>query len=72
MDVLRIPQNTKKGYEEVPVGGVFDFSYPTSTTRRGRVQEGGAVSPTICCECPPFYFEEVIDEEEHLRNQQKP
>lgn len=44
---LRIPQATKQGYIEVREGGVFDGSYPTSTTRRGRVQEGGEVSPTL-------------------------
>lgn len=35
---LCIPQATKQGYIEVP---------PDSTTRRGRVQEGGQVSPTL-------------------------
>lgn len=44
---LLIPQATKEGYAVVPEGGVFDASYPDSTTRRGRVQEGGTVSPTI-------------------------
>ena len=44
---LRIPQATKQGYIEVPQGAVFDMSYPESTTRRGHVQEGGKVSPTL-------------------------
>lgn len=44
---LLIPQATKEGYAVVPEGGVFDASYPDCTTRRGRVQEGGTVSPTI-------------------------
>ena len=44
---LRIPQATKQGYIEEPQGAVFDMSYPESTTRRGRVQEGGQVSPTL-------------------------
>ena len=44
---LLIPQATKEGYAVVPEGGVFDASYPDSTTRRGRIQEGGTVSPTI-------------------------
>lgn len=44
---LLIPQATKEGYAVVPEGGVFDASYPDSKTRRGRVQEGGTVSPTI-------------------------
>jgi DNA (cytosine-5)-methyltransferase 1 len=44
---LRIPQATKQGYIEVPPGSLFDMSYPESKTRRGRVQEGGKVSPTL-------------------------
>ena len=28
-------------------GGVFDATYPESTTRRGRVQEGGNIAPTL-------------------------
>lgn len=44
---LIIPQATKEGYAVVPEGGVFDASYPDSKTRRGRVQEGGTVSPII-------------------------
>ena len=30
-------------------GGVCDLSYPNSDTRRGRVQEGGTVAPTLTC-----------------------
>ena len=54
---LRIPQATKQGYIEVPQGAVFDMSYPESTTRRGRVQEGGQVSPTLMAggEAPCHY-----------------
>lgn len=44
---LCIPQATKQGYIEVAPGSVFDASYPDSKTRRGRVQEGGQVSPTL-------------------------
>lgn len=47
---LRIPQATVQGYAECEVGGVFDGSYPNSTTRRGRVQEGGKISPTLTAE----------------------
>lgn len=32
-------------------GGVYDGSYPTSKTRRGRVQDGGNICPTITCNC---------------------
>ena len=48
---VKIPQATKQGYIEVNMGGVYDGSYPTSTTRRGRVQEGGTICPTITCNC---------------------
>ena len=47
MDTIRIRQATKQGYIECVRGGVADFSYPTSQTRRGRVQQMGKVSPTI-------------------------
>ena len=42
-----IPQATKQGYIECEVGGVADLSYPNSKTRRGRVQDGGKISPII-------------------------
>lgn len=29
------------------MGGVADLSYPTSKTRRGRVQDRGSICPTI-------------------------
>ena len=41
MEKIRIREATERGYAEVGIGGVFDASYPTSKTRRGRVQEGG-------------------------------
>lgn len=44
---LLIPQATKRGYIEMNLPGVCDLSYPTSKTRRGRVQENGKVSPTL-------------------------
>lgn len=47
VETVRIKQATEKGYIECEVGGVADLSYPTSTTRRGRVQEMGRVSPTL-------------------------
>ena len=56
--LLRIPQATKLGWIEVRSGGVFDWSYPTSKLRRGRVQgEYGDISPTITCnpECLCVY-----------------
>jgi DNA (cytosine-5)-methyltransferase 1 len=47
METVRIKQATEQGFIECEVGGVADLSYPTSTTRRGRVQDMGRVSPTI-------------------------
>lgn len=44
---FRMPQATRQGYIDVPPGSVFDASYPDSKTRRGRVQEGGKVSPAL-------------------------
>lgn len=44
---IGVKQATEKGFIEVKVGGVADLSYPTSKLRRGRVQGGGDISPTI-------------------------
>lgn len=46
-ETVKIKQATKDGYIECEVGGVADFSFPDSKTRRGRVQENGQVSPTL-------------------------
>lgn len=46
-----VPSNTAEGYVECEVGGVLDISYPCSTTRRGRVQDGGTIAPTLTCGC---------------------
>lgn len=42
-----VKQATKGGSIKCKVGGCYDASYPDSKTRRGRVQEGGDVTPTI-------------------------
>ena len=49
-EIVRIKQATKDGYIECEVGGVADFSYPSSTTRRGRVQDRGNTCPAITVE----------------------
>nr|DAZ81085.1 MAG TPA: Cytosine specific methyltransferase [Caudoviricetes sp.] len=55
---LIIKQATKKGYIEIPTGGVFDASYPESLTRRGRVQDNGKVCPTLTAGGePPCLYE---------------
>lgn len=47
MDKIGVRQATKDGVIVMSVPGVCDLSYPTSTKRRGRVQGGGKISPTI-------------------------
>lgn len=64
---IAIPQATKQGYIEVEQGGVFDAAYPESTTRRGRVQEGGKVTPTICTSNELSLYEGVKNGEFRIR-----
>lgn len=59
---IRIPQATKKGFIEVGDGGVFDWSYPTSKTRRGRVQQNGKVAPTLMCNQNVLYIKRMKKE----------
>lgn len=49
MGVIEIPQATKEGAIQMEIGGVADLSYPTSKTRRGRVQDKGTISPALTC-----------------------
>ncbi|MCQ2598300.1 MAG: DNA cytosine methyltransferase, partial [Treponema sp.] len=46
-ETIRIKQPTKDGFIEMKMGGVCDLTYPSSSTRRGRVQDGGETCPTI-------------------------
>lgn len=46
-ETLKIKQATKQGYIECKVGGVADFSFLDSKSRRGRVQGGGDICPTL-------------------------
>ena len=41
---------------------MFDASYPNSKTRRGRVQEGGTICPTITAGGMKIYRIEVSEE----------
>jgi DNA (cytosine-5)-methyltransferase 1 len=54
--ILLVPQATKQGYAEVPDGGVFDGSFPNSTTRRGRVIDEGRISPTLQTSTSPMHY----------------
>lgn len=48
---LLIRQATEQGYIVCPQYGVFDYTYPSSKLRRGRVQGGGKITPAImACE----------------------
>ena len=47
---MKIKNNTIQGYIECPAGGCFDGQFPDSKDRRGRVQEGGNVTPTLTAE----------------------
>jgi DNA (cytosine-5)-methyltransferase 1 len=46
-EVIGIKQATKKGYIECELPGCADFSFPNSTKRRGRVQGGEQIVPTL-------------------------
>lgn len=54
-NLILIKQATKEGYIAMEEGGVFDASFPESSTRRGRVQEGGTVSPTLTAQNNELY-----------------
>ena len=45
--VMKVRQATGEGSIQVVVGGLFDMSFPTSKTRRGRVQGHGMICPTL-------------------------
>ena len=48
---IGVKQATEQGFIECKIGGAADLSNPSSTTRRGRVQGGGDISPTITTSC---------------------
>jgi DNA (cytosine-5)-methyltransferase 1 len=47
---MKIKNCTKQGFLECPVGGCFDGQFPNSDDRRGKVQDGGNVTPTLTAE----------------------
>lgn len=57
-NMVLIRQATKEGTIPCEVGGVCDLTYPTSQTRRGRVQGGGQICPTLTTESIPSVLEE--------------
>ena len=44
---MRVRESTAEGFAEIVPGCLFDSSYPKSKTRRGRVQGGGFICPTL-------------------------
>lgn len=50
MEKIQIRVANRRGFALCEVGGVADFSYPSSKTRRGRVQGNGQICPTITSE----------------------
>lgn len=49
--MMKIRNATKKGYIEVGRGGVFNYAFPDSKKRRGRVIENGTIAPTLDTSC---------------------
>lgn len=47
IESVLIRQATKQGTVKWSIGGVADLSFPTSKTRRGRVQGDGNICPTL-------------------------
>jgi len=54
---IKIKQATKQGFIECEIGGVCNLDYPTSQTRRGRVEKSGQISPTLTTENIPNKIE---------------
>ena len=46
-DKVRAKVNTKLGYSEMSLGGICKIDYPNSYNKRGRIQGGGRLSPTL-------------------------
>lgn len=44
---IGVKEATEIGYSILTIPGYVNLSYPSSKTRRGRVQGGGGISPTI-------------------------
>ena len=61
-EYLKIPQATVKGWIPCPVNGCFDMSYPKSELRRGRVQGGGDICPTLMAGEPEIMVFEGYEE----------
>jgi DNA (cytosine-5)-methyltransferase 1 len=54
---VKIRQATRNGFIDLELPGLANLSYESSQTRRGRVIEGGQISPTITTEDIPSLLE---------------
>lgn len=68
MKYVKVKQNTKSGFAKCGLGGVVDLAYPGSKTRRGRVQGGGWISPTVTTTPALYRIEEVNETNRNYRN----
>lgn len=64
---IKVKQATKEGSIPCEVGGVADLNYPSSKTRRGRVQGNGQICPTLTTENIPSVLEPWIWEIDGVR-----
>ena len=48
MSEIKIRQATNEGSIPIVDGGVADLSFPSSKTRRGRVQDNGTIAGALC------------------------
>ena len=58
---IQVRSANKDGNETVKIGGVVSIAFPESDTRRGRVIDGGDVSPTLDTGCQVGRIEEDDD-----------
>ena len=63
--VLQIKANTKDGYTNMTLPGLVDCTYPESETRRGRVQGGEKICPTLTTQEPEIYYIELSPPDEY-------
>ena len=61
MREIKIKQATKEGNIPIINGGVADLSFPSSKTRRGRVQDNGTISGTLCTSNEMYQIKETDD-----------
>ena len=61
MREINIKQATSEGSIPIVDGGVADLSFPSSKTRRGRVQDNGTIAGTLCTSNELYRIKEMKD-----------